>query len=102
MCKRIPNCTSGKDVIYVTDTLMQMEWDGWAHTSGLIHLSLVCNPEPSVVLYVSFQLLIVHYYYPVDFILLLKYVFLHFVCMTIIFALMILLATLLVTTIIII
>ncbi len=53
----IPNCTSGKDVyIITTDTLIkQMEWDGWAHKPGLIHLSLVCSLGPSVVLCMHYQ-----------------------------------------------
>ncbi len=35
--KRIPNCTSGRIVVFTT-AYKQREWDGWANKPGLIHI----------------------------------------------------------------
>ncbi len=55
------------------------EWDSWSHKPGLIHLSLVHSPGPSVVLCVHYQQL--QYFtklahcQPVDFIYIIQHVF---------------------------
>ncbi len=43
-------CIYGKDVDILATYILNRECDGWAHTPGVSHLSMVCSLGPYVVL----------------------------------------------------